>query len=359
MALLFMDGFDTYNAMASFAGHGWTFPGSSNAISFPAGRFGGNAINLYSAWQQWSQIKTPLSTLPSTVIVGTAFYSSKGLPTAVDFARFTDGGSTQMSITWDTSTWQLRVNNGTTTWPTTYTYTAGSWVYIEWKIVFGTGVSGSTSVRVNGIQVLNQASINTAPSGSARTDGYMLFQLTGAEGSNFTIDDLYICDGTGATNNTFLGDIRVQYLVPTGAGVKTQFTPSTGSNWQTVDEVPASDTDYNSANSPGAMDLFQMANLAGNGLVYGVQTISRSKKDDAGFRKAAPVFYKASGLGETARFYKGSQAPVIDNFLNLPLQMFNTSPDTGVAWTVDEVNALQYGYAVGDAGMFTIDARLV
>jgi hypothetical protein len=107
------------------------------------------------------------------------------------------------------------------------------------------------------------------------------------------------------------------------------------------------------------MDLFTMSDLAGNGLIRGVQTISRVKKDDAGFRKAEPVFHKASGLGETTRWYQGRVEPVGDTFGYFALQVFETSPDTGVAWTVDEVNALQYGYAVGDAGMFTLDAKLV
>ena len=149
-------------------------------------------------------------------------------------------------------------------------------------------------------------------------------------------------------------EVRVNGVVQmSGSGVNTRVTANNQVNQYGFSHYGGG------GNQPGAMDLFTMADLAGSGLVRGVQAISRAKKDDAGFRKASPVFYKASGLGGTARFYKGSQVPVLDSFSNLPLQMFNTSPDTGVAWTVDEVNALQCGYAVGDAGMFTLDAKVV
>ena len=45
------------------------------------------------------------------------------------------------------------------------------------------------------------------------------------------IDDLYICDGTGsAPHNTFLGDCRVDTLLPTADGTAQQWTPSTGTH---------------------------------------------------------------------------------------------------------------------------------
>jgi hypothetical protein len=43
-------------------------------------------------------------------------------------------------------------------------------------------------------------------------------------GSDNAIDDLYVCDSTGSTNNTFLGDVRVDTVRPIGAGNYSEFS---------------------------------------------------------------------------------------------------------------------------------------
>src|SRR5437764_673985 len=55
------------------------------------------------------------------------------------------------------------------------------------------------------------------------------------------LDDLYVCDATGTTNNTFLGDVRVHTLVPSGNGTDSGLTGSDGNqvnNYQLVNTVP-------------------------------------------------------------------------------------------------------------------------
>jgi len=54
----------------------------------------------------------------------------------------------------------------------------------------------------------------------------------------FCIDNL-IVDNAG-----WIGQTRIQGLAVSGAGTTTQFDPSTGSNYECVNEVPYSDTDY-------------------------------------------------------------------------------------------------------------------
>ncbi len=63
-------------------------------------------------------------------------------------------------------------------------------------------------------------------------------------GVGMQIDDLTFCDSTGsAPYDGFLGNVRVQALLPAGAGASTQFTPSTGSdpNWQCAANLAISD----------------------------------------------------------------------------------------------------------------------
>jgi len=358
MAIVFMESFDYWSDIFV---HGYTRDSNSRDnyygwISAGGGRGGSNAF--MSQRGQYGAF-APFGTALSTATVG-FWFNQVGIRSAEAQYNFGLMSGTTFMISYQIQqdgTMIVYRGRGTAELGRTASglFTPGA-RYIETKVKIDPSV-GTVELRSNGATILSLTGKNT---GSGTISGFA-FSASYNDSSSQDIyyDDMYVTDET-PPNAGFLGDIRVEYLVPTGAGVKTQFTPSTGSNWQTVDEITTpSDTDYNSASTLGAMDLFGMQNLAGNGLVYGVQTDIRTKKDDAGHRRVKPVFYKASGSGETSRFYAGSQSPVLDTFINSPIQIYNTSPDTGVAWTVDEVNALQYGYAVGEAGMFTIDAKLV
>jgi hypothetical protein len=360
MAIIFMDSFDHYPQSLILHKYDYTINGNTYVGPVDGiGRYGSAGLRWHvsNATSQLNKYFSPTKTL----IMGWAAKPVSGTTAGDQFISFLDGGTVHVSVRMSSNNYQV-TRAGTTLGTGTFSVVPGSWHYFEIKVTID-NTNGGIHMKINGVDDLRlgvyastPTALDTQNGASAQVSNWQLGLNTGSN-IQWYFDDFYLCDTT-APNDDFLGDTRIEYLVPTGAGNRTMFTPSTGSNWQTVDELSPSDTDYNSASSPGDMDLFGMSNLAGNGLVRGVQTISQAKKDDAGFRKTVPVFYKASGLGDTARFYKGSQDTVSDTFTNR-LQRFNTSPDTGVAWTVDEVNAIQYGYAVGDAGMFTIDARLV
>lgn len=366
MAIIFMDSFDHYSdADYNKKWTGKVGASDSTSINGSHGRFGTSGIYGQSGRQDGSFYKNDLPS-SQVYIVGCA-YAYLQDPGTNQIWTIRDMSTSHISLRID-STRKLYVYNHATSSSSSYSsviLTISSWYYIEMKVKIDS-TNGGVWVKVNGIDQIKLGAYADTPMGLDTLNGSgsaiansVVFGSSGGSSFSWHGDDIYVCDDSGSVNKDFLGDIRVEYLVPTGAGVKTQFTPSTGSNWQTVDEVTPSDTDYNSSSTLGAMDLFGMKNLAGNGLVYGVQTVLQSKKDDAGFRRVKPAFFKAGGIGGTDRYYMGTQSPVSDTFDLAPTQIFATSPDTGVVWTVDEVNALQYGYAVGDAGMFTLDAKLV
>ena len=357
MALVFMDSFDHYTSSTDLL---TKYASTNEAAINTGGRWGTSAI--YNGAYGRGQLRSLQFTSCDTYIIGLAYLSNNA---AADFPIISlrEGTITHVYVypVKESRVFRVARGDGTILGTATTLYGVNIWMYLELKVVVHDS-AGSFELRMNGTSIVSASGVDTRNGGTGVINEFMLFDTGGSganDNDNSWMDDLYFCNNIGPVSNNFLGDIRVQYLVPTGVGAKTQFTPSTGSNWQTVDETAPSDTDYNSASTPGAMDLFGMANLSGNGLVYGVQTILRGKKDDAGFRGAKPAFFKANGTGSTDRYYTGTQSPVGDTFYPAPIQIYNTSPDTGVAWTVDEVNALQYGYAVGDAGMFTLDAKLV
>jgi hypothetical protein len=133
----------------------------------------------------------------------------------------------------------------------------------------------------------------------------------------------------------------VELLLPSGAGAETQWTPSAGSNYQNVDENPENgDTDYNKSNTVGQVDTYAMANLVSvAGLIYGVQYLEYARKDNAGTRTIAPV----ARIGGAD--YLGSNVNLSDSYA-YTREIKELSPATAAAWTISEINAMEFGVKV-------------
>src|SRR5262249_36678260 len=143
---------------------------------------------------------------------------------------------------------------------------AGAFNYIEVKITISDTV-GVVTVRVNGTSTgwLALTSQDTQNGGPSTITNIILGGdlVTNASNAPSHFDDVVILDTTGAVNNDFLGDCRVEAIFPNGAGNYAQWTPSTGSNFQNVDENPPNDdSDYNSSSTAGQIDTFNYSNLS-------------------------------------------------------------------------------------------------
>lgn len=95
-----------------------------------------------------------------------------------------------------------------------------TWYYLEIGAVIS-GTSVALTVRVNGAAVITGTVSGNSSASSA------LGTVSVADFTGFT--HYYLCDNTGSTNNTFLGDVRVQTLSPTANGT-VNFTPSQPAN---------------------------------------------------------------------------------------------------------------------------------
>jgi hypothetical protein len=191
--------------------------------------------------------------------------------------------------------------------------------------------AGEVEMRFNGSStpILNLTSQDTRNGG---TSG-VLDSASFASAPCY-VDDLYVVD---ASVGTFLGDVRIEGCLPTGAGNYTGWTPSAGSNYQCVDENnPNGDTDYVSASAAATADTYAMENVTPTtGTVYAVQTVVRARKDDGGTREIRPRL-RLSGtdtngttvaLGTTYRYWK---------------ERFTTKPGGG-AWSISDVNSVEAG----------------
>ena len=212
-----------------------------------------------------------------------------------------------------------------------------TWGYLEAQVSVH-ATTGNVTVRYNGVQQTAFTG-NTKNGGTNDTVDTCVLYTDGA--SWITFDDIYILDDTGlAPYNTFLGDVRVYAISPNGAGASTQFTPSSGANYTTVDELPYSATDYVSASASGLRDTYTMADLPANtATIYGVQTNIVTKKSDAGVISLKPVVRSGTTnyYGTTA-VLGSSDATIID--------VRTQDPNTSAAWTPAGVNALEVGMEV-------------
>ena len=153
------------------------------------------------------------------------------------------------------------------------TLTIGRWTFVELGVVFSTSV-GSVELKFNGVDVISlTGSLNTAPSGSGQASvmqiGSIFSNVSFGIGITMNFADIYVVDGSGGTNNTFLGPGQAIELPP-NANNRGKFTgtPNTGSNtFRNVDSNPSSGSSYNFDSTAGHKDSFAKVALPGNGLV--------------------------------------------------------------------------------------------
>ena len=170
------------------------------------------------------------------------------------------------------------------------------------------GINWYVRIYVNGALVLTTGSTDMGTS-STGVDG---FQLMGPGGlPTCYIDDLYVLDCTDAVNNGYLGPLRV-YMSPPTANGSVLWTPSAGTNWSNVNEIPPDgDTSYNSDGTVGQADQYLHplnVSVPANSQIFAVQHCmdlevdsgSRSVSSDVGsVVNANPVVLAAGYVIDT------------------------------------------------------------
>ena len=357
MALLYMDGFDVQDAALK-----WTQTGVAGDYTYAAPtRFNSGkalTINATGTNAAASIIRSiPASSsiyMGAAIQVGLEFDATNANHTANLFGIHTDNGATGHVYIRRLSTGSIVVYrgdpaNGNFGAPSGVQIAAssagtldGNWHYVEvYALVHDS--TGKVIVKVDGVTVIDFTG-DTRNAGTSTNIDMIRFR-TGRyiSGPNavINIDDLYVCDATGSTNNTFLGDVRVQTMLPNAAGSSTQLAPTgSGNNWANVGEVPYNNATYNASATVGQRDTYALSDLtAGTTAIMGLQTTAHMQKSDAGVANArvavksgASVYYDATrSLGTSVAAYT---------------QVRETDPATAVAWTVSGANALEAGMEV-------------
>ena len=332
MPLVYIDGLEDNSAVVAVTGTGQTYGVAARTAK-------GIQITGSSSSVQ-IRFPTPYS---DTVTVGFAMRPSTVSGTNVSpaaVALLSDLG-TVVHVAMLVVNGNLQIVRGDSTTPVLASSTfapfpaANRWYYVEMQARLHDSL-GTVKVNVDGVEVINATALDTKNLGVNTTFDTVRFGM--GVGGTTIFDDLYMMAGAG---DAFQGDCTVATLLPTGNGFVNQFLGSDGNsvdNYLLVDEQPPSSTDYVGSATIGQQDLYTLADLTGSGTVLAVAPTIYAAKDEVGSRTLKPLVRGATTNA-------GAALP-LDFAYATRQSVFLVNPETGLAWTAAEVNALQAGVEV-------------
>jgi hypothetical protein len=218
----------------------------------------------------------------------------------------------------------------------------GVWQYVEIKYVMSGG-SPVLQVKIDGVMALNTAGASTSIQNAGQPTLCNFLQFGTDSPSSVMIDDLYICDTSGASFNDFLGDCVVHALLPSGDAGPNQFSQVGGTgagHFTSVNELtPDGDASYLYSNTPGQYELFSVPTLPTDivdVLAVGVNVIAR--------KQAAGV-----GTYEAVVNYGGTEeagSPLAASLGYVSQQTLFQAPPGGGAWTLTGTQTAKFGVKI-------------
>ena len=339
MGFIFVDGFDHWTAAPGTAGSKWDADGGGYiSVGASYGRFStaGLRCTIQSAQIYWQK------TLPAAL--GTLYFGLAYKMTA------TPGGPQCIISFFDTQTqcglsvdgagklYTHRNSTGSATvlQTSTLSYPANEWHYIEGKVVFSD--TGLFQVKVDEVEWIDTTTGDTTITANNSAGAIRVFGIYGSTSSTTQyIDDLYIHD------SAYQGDVRVIYRAPDGPSADgaghTLWTPSTGANWQCVDEAAPDTADYVSTATTSNVDTYTMTDLTQTtGTILAVVGNYFAQKTDAGARTISMTTRLAgTDLDSTAQAVASSWGY---------LQFIQEAKPGGGAWTLQNTKDAEMGMKV-------------
>lgn len=300
MALLWMDGFDHYGAVASNASQAVSatvrgemlngvyavvdYAFATNSLS----RTGGKSLIVK---REGASIRTAIRRILGAgfdmVGVGFALY----LPNIAarqneTYFTFYDGAGVPQCCMSITSTGALTFSRGYTTallgQSADGAVVASAWQHVEIKVLCAD--LGAVEIRVNGVTVLSLVDVNTK---AVAEDNIRQVGIA-REGIGFTefyIDDYFCWNTLGDYNNDFIGDKRILTLYPNDNDTLQEWEPvGVATGFEAIDEqVPDGDSTYIEATEAVSVSRFELDNIVENiGSIAGIQTYALQRKTVAG-----------------------------------------------------------------------------
>ena len=355
--VVFTEGFDWSNLIADLISYGKWFDRSSISIGNTSGnlRFGSGSGNYISDSSRNRYLRMALPSNMAAGVIGLAVRldTSAGYKmTLIALQDTTSNCQMGIQINDDLTLSVFRASNSNILGTTTFTLTANTWHYIEFKFkVTSSTSSGDVEIYVdNDLKLSVAASSNTQATANAyathmQLSGSSVPTLSGGGSGVWYIDDIYILDSSGSYNTSRLGPVRVTTLFPSGNGNSSQLLGSDGNstnNYLLVDEntAPNSDTDYVGSATVGQKDTYAYDDLPATATdVYAINIQSMARKTDTGARDFNPVIRTGS------TDYDQSAVSLSAGYL-LYRKIVEENPNTTAPFTVSEVNGMEVGFKV-------------
>jgi len=216
--------------------------------------------------------------------------------------------------------------------------------FYDFEAKFVIGNAGSVELRIGGGVQIGPTVVDNQQTGNSTANSVRLAaQSSGSQGITMNWEHMIVMDGSGANlNGNFIGPVDVVLLPPTGDGFYTAWSlTGAATRWQAV-QTADGDTSYISASAVGTKNTFEHGNLPLTATaVIATGIWCNAREDDAvtrGFKVLLRDSTPTDALGST-EFFVGP------DYLYF-FQPFEISPFTGIAWTVSEVNTVEYGVQV-------------
>lgn len=339
MAVVTMEGFDL--SRFNEPGLGMT----NGSLTWITGRTGGKAMQL---WYNAGEIGL-LHTMPQALTgltVHMALNIGGGAPVwPLQVIRLRNGSTSVLSLGWNADKTLSLIAAGTVLGTTALPIELRDvWNHIEMRATIG--ANGSARLKVNGATLLELTGVNTAAGGAQVTNVYTVFPDQGS-GRYLRVDDYVLLDHTGpAPFNDGLGDVKIETLRPNATGASSDWVGSDGNsvdNWALVDD-DATTTDYVSAVSAGARDLYNLTDPTGVDLgdILALQVSMLAAKSDAGdpVGRLQAVMRSVGGAETVDTMAEHAQMATTYQWFRGPIK---TTDPAGDPWTVARVNGLQIG----------------
>jgi hypothetical protein len=223
-----------------------------------------------------------------------------------------------------------------------------AWAFVEMKWLIHE-TAGLCEVRVNGVTVIDYSGpTHTEQIGAPDTNLWNALRIGGVGSQTPPYLELRICDFYLAdlvSNDAddvanFLGDGIIETIVPDGVGASSAWTPSTGDNWDAVNDRPAPDADATYVSTSGLTDkdTYQYEDIPSATLVKGLQVVILARKESEGASSITPIVRQ--GTTDYAGPEQGVASTDYDHFIT---QTWDLNPATDAKFTATEVNNGQFG----------------
>jgi hypothetical protein len=313
---------------------------TGSGIAVATGR-NGSALAISSG----ECLATPTLTNNSTLIAGVAFRTNNvvGSKCIMDFANMPHDGDPvsygEMGVWSETQNLAIRIGN-TTLNTVNVGLQIDTWYYLEFK-VFADPTNGTAEVKLDGTTVLTYS--GDTQYWTAFTP-YALVSFRGANQFTLTIDDLYVCDGSGSTCNDFLGDCVVYTQYPDGDASGNMTANSGSDEYAMVNGTTLNTTNYIKDTTTGNRCVFTYGDLAVTpNTVYGVQVNSVCNLSSNLVKALKTVTQNGSGTVNTS----SATQPVnrATTYIGSIFDVYEKNADNA-AWTPTLVNDARFGVEV-------------